>query len=250
MGHSSLTSRQVPTWTPQAPRAKAAASCRPEAMPPAAMTGRPVISHTWGTRAMVVSSPTWPPLSVPSAMKPSTPRGSRRRTRVVAGTTGKTLMPASFQAGTNWPGTPAPVVTTFTPSSMTTWAISAAAGFISMMFTPKGFSVRDLQVRMCSRSSSAVMPPAPMRPSAPALDTAAANSPVAMLAMPPWIMGNSVPRISFSFIVSLLYQRSSAPAQVRPPPKPTVSTRIPGRSLPDWTSSSRAMGMLAAEVLP
>ena len=158
------------------------------------------MSRTWGTRAMVVSSPTWPPLSVPSAMKPSTPRGARRRTRVVAGTTGKTLMPASFQAGIYWLGTPAPVVTTWTPSSTTTLAISAAAGFISMMFTPKGLLVRALHRRMCSRRVSAFMPPAPIRPRAPALDTAAANSPVAMLAMPPWIRGNSVPSSSFNFI--------------------------------------------------
>lgn len=46
------------------------------------------------------------------------------------------------------------------------------------------------------------------------------------------------------------YQHSSAPAQVRPPPKPTVSTRMPLFSTPAWDSSSRAMGMLAAEVLP
>ena len=45
------------------------------------------------------------------------------------------------------------------------------------------------------------MPPAPMMPSAPALEQAAANSPVAMLAMPPWMMGYRVPKISFkSFI--------------------------------------------------
>ena len=221
------------------------------------------MSRTWGTRAMVVSSPTWPPLSVPSAMKPSTPRGARRRTRVVAGTTGKTLMPASFQAGIYWLGTPAPVVTTWTPSSTTTLAISAAAGFISMMFTPKGLLVRALHRRMCSRRVSAFMPPAPIRPRAPALDTAAANSPVAMLAMPPWIRGNSVPSSSFSFIICVsspsapsrrtdlsCYQVNSAPAQVRPPPKPTVSTRMPGFNSPFSTSSSRAMGMLAAEVLP
>lgn len=30
-------------------------------------------STTWGTRAMVVSSPMWPPLSQPSAMTPSMP---------------------------------------------------------------------------------------------------------------------------------------------------------------------------------
>ena len=95
------------------------------------------------------------------------------------------MMPASFQAGMYLPGLPAPVVTTFTPSSMTTLAISSTEGFISIRLTPKGLSVRALQRRMFSRRLSAFMPPEPMRPRAPALDTAAANSPVAMLAMPP-----------------------------------------------------------------
>ena len=59
------------------------------------------------------------------------------------------LTPASFQAGTNCPGTPAPVVTTCTPSSITTFAISGATGFISMMFTPKGLLVSSLHRRIC-----------------------------------------------------------------------------------------------------
>ena len=58
---------------PQAPRAKAAAACRPSAMPPAAMTGTSTVSMTWGTSAMVVISPTWPPDSMPSAMMASAP---------------------------------------------------------------------------------------------------------------------------------------------------------------------------------
>ena len=55
-----------------------------------------------------------------------------------------------------------------------------------MMLTPKGWSVNALQRRMFSRRVSASrIPPAPMRPRAPALEQAAANSPVAMLAIPP-----------------------------------------------------------------
>ena len=80
---------------------------------------------------------------------------------------------------------------------------------------------------------------------------AAANWPVAMLAMPPWIKGNSVPRISFSFFICLPHANSmSAPPQVRPPPKPTTSVREPGPTLPWSCSSLRTRGMLAAEVLP
>ena len=82
------------------------------------------------------------------------------------------------------------------------WAISSAQGFISIRFTPKGLSVRLLQMWICLRSRSASsIPPVAMTPKAPALEQAAANSPVAMLAMPPWMMGYLVPKISFkSFI--------------------------------------------------
>ena len=95
-------------------------------------------------------------------------------------------MPAALKAGMYLPGLPAPVVTTLTPSSITTFACSSAAGFISMRLTPNGLSVSARQRRMCPRSSSPErMPPAPIRPSAPAFEQAAANSPVAMFAMPP-----------------------------------------------------------------
>ena len=40
MGHSSLTSRQVPIWAPQAPRAKGAASWRAVARAPGGAAGR------------------------------------------------------------------------------------------------------------------------------------------------------------------------------------------------------------------
>ena len=95
-------------------------------------------------------------------------------------------MPAFFQAATYFPGFPAPVVTTGTCSSIRIRAMSSAQGFISIRFTPKGLSVRALQIRISSRSSSGVrMPPVPITPSAPALEAAAAKAPVAMLAMPP-----------------------------------------------------------------
>ena len=109
-------------------------------------------------------------------------------------------MPASFQAGTYLPGLPAPVVTTCTPSSATTFANSSMWGFMSIRLTPKGLSVAVLAARISARRASASSPPPATRPRAPALDTAAAKAPVAMLAMPPWMMGNSVPSSSFNFI--------------------------------------------------
>ena len=67
------------------------------------------------------------------------------------GTTGITLMPTFFHASIYFPGLPAPVVTIGTFSSMTSCARSSALGLISMMFTPNGFLVFSLQVRIWSR---------------------------------------------------------------------------------------------------
>lgn len=41
-----------------------------------------------------------------------------------------------------------------------------------------------------------------------------------------------------------------APAHVRPAPKPAIATTSPGLTLPVRTASSKASGMLAADVLP
>ena len=115
-------------------------------------------------------------------------------------------MPASFRAGMYLPGLPAPVVTTGTRSCATTCANSSAHGCMSMMFTPKGLSVMARQRAICSRSSCAVRtPPAAMTPSAPAFEQTAANSPVAMFAMPPCMMGSRVPSSSFSLFTFSSY---------------------------------------------
>ena len=69
---SSLDSHTEPHHTPAAPRASAAAICRPEAMPPAASTGRlPAMSTISGVRTMVAIVPVWPPASVPWAISRS-----------------------------------------------------------------------------------------------------------------------------------------------------------------------------------
>ena len=117
-------------------------------------------------------------------------------------------MPAAFHIAMYFPGFPAPVVTIFTPSSTTILANSSACGCISMMLTPKGWSVSARQWRMFSLRASASIPPEPIRPSAPALEQAAANSPVAILAIPPWIMGYFVPKISLSSFI--FYPHTSA----------------------------------------
>ena len=142
----------MPIWTPQAPSITAAANPRPSAMPPAAITGNVVASHTCGTSTMVVSSPTWPPLSPPSAMRAEAPSRVISFAMPTDATTGITRIPAAFQASMYFPGLPAPVVTTETCSSTTICAISSANGLISMMFTPKGRDVSERAMRTCSRT--------------------------------------------------------------------------------------------------
>ena len=59
-----VVSHTEPVHTPCAPRAIAAAICRPRAMPPAASTGRGATASTIsGTRTMVAMSPVCPPAS-------------------------------------------------------------------------------------------------------------------------------------------------------------------------------------------
>ena len=100
-------------------------------------------------------------------------------------TTGITLIPASFQRAIYFEGFPAPVVTTATFSSATSWATSSTKGLMSMMFTPKGFFVRDLAIWICSRRAAAGALPAAMMPRPPPSETAAASFPSAIQAMPP-----------------------------------------------------------------
>ena len=81
------------------------------------------------------------------------------------------------------------------------YAYGDTNGDISMMFTPKGLEVISRHLRMLSRSISAFIPPAPMRPSPPAFETAEASWAVAILAIPPWMSGYLVPK---SFDMSMV----------------------------------------------
>ena len=89
----------------------------------------------------MVVSPMWPPDSVPSATTATAPARATSLAIATEATTGMTLMPAAFQAFMYFVGLPAPVTTTGTCSSTTTWATSSANGLMSITFTPKGLSV-------------------------------------------------------------------------------------------------------------
>ena len=173
----------------------------PLAIPPAAITGIETLLTTWGTSAIVVASPICPPASQPSTIKPSTPARSNLLARATLGTTGKTLIPASFHIFIYTPGFPAPVVTTGTCSSITICAISLASGLSNIILTPKGWFVNFLHAWISAFNILAFIPPAPIKPSPPALETLAAKAPVAILAIPPWIIGYLIFNNSFNFIL-------------------------------------------------
>ena len=74
IGDSSVARKRVPSSTPSAPRARAAARPRPSATPPAASTGIGATAlTTMGTSGIVPMSPICPPPSVPCATMMSTP---------------------------------------------------------------------------------------------------------------------------------------------------------------------------------
>ena len=210
--HSVATKNLVPTCTPTAPSINAAAICLPSAIPPAAITGIFTASTTWGTSAIVVRSPTWPPDSPPSAITANAPNFSIFLARATLGTTGITLIPASSHLCIYLPGLPAPVVITFMPSSITTWTASSTNGLISIIFTPKGLSVSSLHFLISARSCSPFEFIAAIRPRPPAFETPAAREASATQAIPPWKIGNSRPSdlsitveiiCTFSFFVFL-----------------------------------------------
>ena len=70
-----------------------------------------------------------------------------------------------------------------------------------MIFTPNGLSVSSFALRISSRTTSAGALAPPIKPRPPALETAAARLCSATQAIPPWIIGCSIPKssvISFS----------------------------------------------------
>jgi len=147
----------------------------PSPTPPAPITGISIASATCGIKVIEVDSPIWPPDSHPSAITASTPVLSNLLAIATEAITGITVIPASFHISIYFSGFPAPVVTTGTFSSTTTFATSSADGLRSITFTPKGLSVNSLVFLISSLTTSAGAFAAPIIPSPPAFDTAAAK---------------------------------------------------------------------------
>ena len=108
---STVASHTEPVQTPAAPIAMQAAIWAPFMMPPAASTGTSRIGliafSTSGTSTMVVTSPQWPPASVPCTTRMSTPAATWRiacslaPTRAATGT--PCFLPISIISGGGTP---------------------------------------------------------------------------------------------------------------------------------------------------
>lgn len=70
----------------------------------------------------------------------------------------------------------------------------STSGYIRGRLTPKGLSVAALQLAMCVLNTSGCMEPAPMSPKPPALLTAEASRQPLHHAIPPAMIGYSVPK--------------------------------------------------------
>jgi hypothetical protein len=114
----------------------------------------------------------------------------------------KISAPASWVGATKGVGSAKEWLIAATPSSSATWANSAVSGKAEMKPTPKGRSVSERAIRICSRSQEApsrFVPP--IMPKPPAFETAAASSPVAVPAMEALRIGRSMPSSAQSGVV-------------------------------------------------
>ena len=102
----------------------------------------------------------------------------------------------TFPPQTTWPGRRASSTASIGGASAASGATSPAKGDMSMMFTPKGLSVRLRHRSICSFTYWALAFMAEMIPRPPPLETAAASLPSEIQAMPPWKMGYSMPNRS------------------------------------------------------
>jgi hypothetical protein len=198
-GDSTAETMAVPSCTPSAPRARAAAMVGPSRKPPAAMTGRSKAVVTAGTRTMVDTGRGLlkPPPSPPSTISPSTPAATAFSAARTVGTTWKTVRPASFSGPVYRVGLPAEVVTKRTPWATTKSTMAPGSATKAWaMFTPKGRSVRSFIRAISRRTASSSPEDVSMMPMAPALETAEARSERAIHPIGAWTIGMSTPNRS------------------------------------------------------
>ncbi len=172
---------RVPTHTPSAPSASAAASPRPSTMPPAATTGTrsPTASTTWGTRANVATLPVWPPASVPWATTRSQPASTAAMAWRTFPHMFTTTSPCSWQRSTTSRGTPSPATNAVAPPlAMSRTLAAMSCGAAVSRSTPKGLAVADRVAAISAFICPWPIVDAPRQPKPPASDTAAARAAV------------------------------------------------------------------------
>ena len=178
---SAVARNRVPSSTPAAPSARAAATPRPSAIPPAASTGTGAArSATTGTNGRVdrPRRAPCPPLSVPCATITSAPRS----TACLASSTLVAWMiraaPARRTGSVNGRGSPKDNMTARGRHSS---ARSIVRTSIAQLWkpTPHGSPAPRATIGSSRASQSASPLPPPSSPSPPPLDTAAARAPPA-----------------------------------------------------------------------
>ncbi len=132
----------MPIAMPAAPYARAAASPRPSKKPPAAMTGMPTASTTWGSSSVVAIGPVCPPPSPPWTITASAPQAATFSACRRAPTDGITTTPASFSRAISSRRGASANEATRTPSLISRSIRSPASAASARRLTPKGSSVR------------------------------------------------------------------------------------------------------------
>ena len=203
------TANLEPIWTPSAPNDKAASIDFPQEIPPAAIIGISIFFEINGTKHIVVVSflPLWPPASKPSTTIASTPESKDFWANFKFDTTWTTVIPCDFNKWVYLLGFPAEVKTIFTSLSITFWIWVSTWGYNKGIFTPNGLFVAFLHFKICSSNTSEYIDPDPIRPSPPALLTAAQSFHPLHQTIPPWIIGYFIPKswLTLFIIIYLCY---------------------------------------------
>ena len=108
-------------------------------------------------------------------MRPSTPASTALSAAFKVGTTWKTVSPAAFRVAVYFVGSPADVVTIFTPWSMRKSTMPGSRTKAWATLTAKGLSVISRMSAISSRMMSSSPDEVSITPSPPALDTALAS---------------------------------------------------------------------------
>ena len=190
----------MPSSTPSAPSASAAARPAPSTNPPAASTGSGETAlTTWRTITVLAISPMCPPPSLPCATMTSAPASAARTASSTTGTMCITLQPRSCAlakiAARSW-SSRAQAVEKISGSSASVSSTRSSIACSSRLM-PSGLEVSSRARRTMSATSSGCRNDAPRTPSPPASDTAPTSSPlVAPPPIPADATGCSMPTVS------------------------------------------------------